>query len=537
MKELAGTGALIRLILRRDRILLPIWILWFAALPTFFATGFAELYPTATERQAFAETAGNNPGMVAIYGPLFDSSIGGLLAWRAGIIPIIVALGQPPHCHPPYKDRGRSRDGVKLLGSTVCPARHAPLAAALIVTVAANLVLATLLALGLMSEDLPAGGSIALGLAFATVGCVFAAVAGVAAQLTEGAGAARGTAISFLGLAVLLRVAGDVSGEDSGWSWLSWTSPIGWAQQARPFADERWWVFVLAASGFVVLAVVAYALSSRRDVGSGLLPPRLGPATASPALRSPLALAWRLHRVLLLGWTAGFVVMGVIFGAYHRVRLGNAKRQPTIENSVRATGRAQAGLADASLSAMMGLLGLVASGYAIQAALRLRAEEEDLRAEPILATSVSRLWWSSSHLLFAIVGPAAALATAGLVAGLIYGAQHRRRRRRATACVGRCPGATARRVGAGRNYGSPLRPTTPVRRARELGCVLGIFLLLGQFGELLQLEQWMLDISPFTHIPNLPGGEVSALPLIWLVVVAVVLTVVGLIGFRRRDIL
>jgi ABC-2 type transport system permease protein len=46
----------------------------------------------------------------------------------------------------------------------------------------------------------------------------------------------------------------------------------------------------------------------------------------------------------------------------------------------------------------------------------------------------------------------------------------------------------------------------------------------------------MLDISLFTHIPKLPGGEVSAEPLIWLVGVAAVLTIAGLVGFRRRGV-
>ena len=533
MKGLAGTGALIRLILRRDRILLPIWILWLAALPTFFATGFEELYPTGAERQAFTETGGSNPGMVALYGPLFNSSIGGLIAWRAGIIPVIVALVSLLTVirHTRAEEKAGRRE---LLGSTVV-GRHAPLAAALIVTVAANLVLATLLALGLISEDLPIGGSIALGLAFATVGCVFAAVAGVAAQLTDGAGAARGAAISFLGLAVLLRVAGDVSGEDSGWSWLSWASPIGWAQQARPFADERWWVFALAAGGFAVLVAVAYMLSSRRDVGSGLFPPRPGPSTASPVLRSPLALAWRLHRGLLLGWTVGFVAMGAVFGGITDSVSDMLNDNPQLKTLFEQLG-GQAGLADTYLSAMMGLLGLVASGYAIQATLRLHSEEEELRAEPALATTVSRLRWSGSHLLFAIVGSAVALATAGLVAGLIYGLS-----------IGDVGEELPRVLGAAlvqlpavwvlTGITLALYGLLPRFAASASWGALGVFLLLGQFGELLQLEQWMLDLSPFTHIPNLPGGEVSAQPLIWLIGVAVVLVAAGLIGFRRRDIL
>ena len=55
-------------------------------------------------------------------------------------------------------------------------------------------------------------------------------------------------------------------------------------------------------------------------------------------------------------------------------------------------------------------------------------------------------------------------------------------------------------------------------------------------GASLQLSHWVLDVSPFTHTPKLPGGMVSAAPLVWLSAIAVALPVVGLLGLRRRDI-
>jgi ABC-2 type transport system permease protein len=64
---------------------------------------------------------------------------------------------------------------------------------------------------------------------------------------------------------------------------------------------------------------------------------------------------------------------------------------------------------------------------------------------------------------------------------------------------------------------------------------LTICLLVGFVGTAMQLDQWMLDVSPFTHLPRLPGAEVTATPLVWLVAIAVVVGVAGLAGFRRRD--
>ena len=74
------------------------------------------------------------------------------------------------------------------------------------------------------------------------------------------------------------------------------------------------------------------------------------------------------------------------------------------------------------------------------------------------------------------------------------------------------------------------------------GCVaigwtaVGLAVLLNLFGPVLQLSPWVLDVSPFTHIPRLPGGTVTATPPISLSVIGIVLCAVGLAALRRRDI-
>ena len=64
---------------------------------------------------------------------------------------------------------------------------------------------------------------------------------------------------------------------------------------------------------------------------------------------------------------------------------------------------------------------MLAAGYAVQATLRLRAEEAGRRAEPVLATAVAADRWAGSHLVVAAAGSAAVLAVGGLLAGLAYG--------------------------------------------------------------------------------------------------------------------
>jgi ABC-2 type transport system permease protein len=65
---------------------------------------------------------------------------------------------------------------------------------------------------------------------------------------------------------------------------------------------------------------------------------------------------------------------------------------------------------------------------------------------------------------------------------------------------------------------------------------VGLVVAIALFGQVLQVSHWVLDISPFTQTPRLPGGTVTAEPLLWLCLAALAFAVTGLIGLRRRDI-
>ncbi|MFR9779713.1 ABC transporter permease [Micromonospora sp. MS34] len=527
MTTLAGTRHLVRLILRRDRFLLPLWVLLLSVLPMTYAASFFDLFPTAAQRAAYAAGTARNPSIVALLGPLYGESVGALAAQRGGFLLVIVGLASLLTVirHTRTEEEAGRRE---LLGATVL-GRYAGLTAALLVTYLADLLLGLLTAAGLASTGLPAAGSYAYGFAVALTGVVFATIGGLAAQLTETAGGARGIGIAVLAAAFALRMVGDTAAND----WPSWLSPLGWAPRVRPYAGERWWVLVLPLVVSALVAAVAYPVSVRRDLGAGLLPARLGRPTAGPALAGPFGLAWRLHRGQILWWSVGFGLLGLILGGAAKAAGRSVEGNPQLEEIMARIGGAT-GLADAYLGATLSLAGLAAAGYGVQAALRMRAEEVAGRTEPLLATETHRSTWLLSHAAFALLGPAVVLAATGLATGLTYGLSVHD----VPAELPRMLGAALAQVPAAwvlAGFAVLLFGLLP-RLAPVAWGVLAVCVLLGQLGAVLKLSQWLLDVSPFTHTPQTLGPGWSATPLWTLTALALALSALGLASFHRRDV-
>jgi ABC-2 type transport system permease protein len=64
---------------------------------------------------------------------------------------------------------------------------------------------------------------------------------------------------------------------------------------------------------------------------------------------------------------------------------------------------------------------------------------------------------------------------------------------------------------------------------------LGACFLLWFLGPLLDLPGWILDLSPYEHVPQIPAAGFAAGPLLGLTAVAAAITAGGAIGFERRD--
>src|SRR5206468_2710101 len=150
LTSLTGTGRLLRLALRRDRVMLPVWLCALTASVLSTAAAFRGLYPTPESREQIAASIGRNGSLRALYGPLFaPDSIGGLTAWRievfgavlVGLMNLVVVVR--------HTRAEEETDRLELLGAGAV-GRHAPLTAALVTAWAADLVLALLVWAGLV---------------------------------------------------------------------------------------------------------------------------------------------------------------------------------------------------------------------------------------------------------------------------------------------------------------------------------------------------------------------------------------------------
>jgi ABC-2 type transport system permease protein len=187
---------------------------------------------------------------------------------------------------------------------------------------------------------------------------------------------------------------------------------------------------------------------------------------------------------------------------------------------------------DQFLALSVSISALIATGFATQSALRLRTEEAAQRAEPLLTAPVGRSRWAWSHLAIALGGSKVLL----LVLGLGFGI--------AAAISARDAGQLPRLVGASLAYAPALWVFIGLAAAlfglapRIAGAtwgLLGVLAFIAFIGPLLRLPDPVFDLSPFEHVSRLPVADFDVVPELVLSVIAAALVGVGLIAFRRRD--
>ena len=519
---MTGTRIFVRTFLRRDRWMLFWWILggtvlYFSQAPSVDAT-----YTSQAEFDTAAASMEGNVALIAMTGPARAlNTVGGQVAWQAMAFGAVVA-GLMSMFIVGRHTRAEEESGRDELVRSTAVGRYAPIVAALVVAAVASVLMGVLITLSLLAYGLAVAGSISIGLALTLTGLTFTGVALVAAQLTDGTRAMYGITGAVIGVAYVLRAIGDVT--ENG---LSWLSPIGWGQAMRPYAGELWWPAVVPVVATALLVVAGLALFGRRDVGAGMWAARPGPARGSG---SSLRLAWRLQAGSVIGWTLGVFLLGLSFGS-----IGNDVEE--IMGSSDATAellQASGDLSAAFYAFAILMIALIGAGFTISSALRPLGEEDAGRVETMLATSLPRRVWLLGHVSVTVLGSAIVLLAGATGLGLGF------------ALVTGDSGAFARYLEAMVPYVAPVLLLAAaarllhgvVPRLAFLAWVgLAVCVVVMFFGQLLSFPQWLIDVSPFSHLALTPAEDARWTPVVVVAVVAAVVSVIGQVGFRRRDVL
>lgn len=517
---LEGTGLLLRFALRRDRVLAPAWVLALSAMVLLSAAATGPLYDTAAERVAAAEALNASPAVVALYGPILDTSSLGELSMTKMTVLYAVFVAFMGVVLVRRHTRVEEETGrAELVGATAVGA-HAPTAAALAEAVLASVALGLLAAAGNISAGLPAVGSLLFGASWTGIGLVGAAIALVAAQVSSSARTDGFLASAAIGALYLLRAVGDATSA----SWLSWLTPFGWGTQLSAWSAPRAWLLAGYPLLATLLAVAAVALRRRRDLGAGVVPDRPGPAEGSLRLRDVAALVWREQATALVGWTVGIAVIGVLMGSIIP-SIGSMLGSDDARRLIESMGGVGA-LQEVLVSALASVIAVVVTCYGISAIIRAAGDERDGRTETVLATTTSR-----RRLLLA-VSASALLGTTWLL--LVSG--------------------TATALGRGEGI-DPVGAALVQAPAVWLVLALGLLLLsvhsrwaiagwalvaacvsLGQVGESLDLPGWMVGLSPYHHVPRYPSESFVWRPELVLTLLALAVLSATWWRYRSRDI-
>jgi ABC-2 type transport system permease protein len=490
--------------------------------------GYRNTYPTLKDRLSFVHAFGGNASVRLFYGKPYDLlTVGGYSAWRVGgILSIFAAMwGLLAAVRALRAEEDAGREELVLAG--VVSRRDAYLAA-LAAIGAGAVALWLALCLGLIAARLAVGESAYLALATVSVVPVFAGVGAFASQLAPTRRVALELSSAVLVVALVLRVIADTS---SGLDWLRWATPLGWAEELRPFTGSQPFVLILSLAATALLLVIAGLVSVRRDVGNGLLTARDSAPPRPRLLSSPTALAFRDELGSFTGWLLGTGFFALIIGLIS-TSVSSAGISANLQRQLQKLGAV-------SITKPSGYIGLSFLFFVLAVSLfscaqiaAARHEEAEERLETLFALPVDRRRWLAGRLALALAGALALSLAAGVFAWAGAALQNAHVSLESMLEAGaNCLPVALLFLGLAA-LAFALLPRASVGIAYGLVAVAFVWQL---FGGLLGAPHWLLDLSPFQHVGLVPAQAFKLDAAAVMLALAVLSAAAALLLFRRRD--
>ena len=527
---LTQAQALVARALRDARVRTLAFAYLFALYAYIQPVAYRSAYPKMSDRAAFARSFADNKAVRIFYGePHNLLNVTGYAAWRVGgtlaIFAAIFGLFAAVRALRTEEDAGRME---VVLASGV--ARRTAFAAAMAAVAVTVVVLWLAEFAGFALSGLPLGGSAYLALATVSIAPVCAGVGALASQLAPSRRLALELGGAVVGLLFLLRVIADTAG---GLGWLRWTTPLGWAEQLRPFAGERPLVLVLPALATALTLAGAWRLAAARDIGTGILASRDSADARLELLSSPIAQTLRSERTSLLVWLGSVGAFGYVLGVLAK----SSSSAGISQNLNRALGK----LGSGTILTPTGYVGfafiffiLVVSLFACAQVGAARHEEAEGRLETLLSLAVGRRRWLAGRLLLAACGAALIAVVAGLLTWL--GVES-----------GGASIPLPKLIEAGANclpaallfLGLAALAFAIVPRA-SAGIAYGLVALAFLWdlvGSLLGGPSWLVKLTPFARVGLVPAQAFQTTDALAMLAIGAAAGLLALWAFRRRDLI
>jgi ABC-2 type transport system permease protein len=511
-----------------------VWTIGFAYLFAIYSyiqpAGYRGAYPTASDRIAFARSFATNKGLRLLYGQPHDvATVAGYTAWRVGgVLAIAAALyGLLVAVRATRGEEDSGRLELVLAGSvsrhTVSLAAVAAIGLGIGILWVAELV-------GYVTGGLPVGGSAYLALATISVIPVCAGIGAVGAQLAP----SRRIALELGGIVVavlfVMRVIADTV---TGFGWLRWATPLGWAEELRPFAGPQPVVLLLPIVTTGLLLFLAARLSAARDVGTGVLPAR---DTAEPKLRllgSATAQGLRGQRGPMVAWAITVAAFSFILGTVAK-SISPADVSKSLQKEIAKLGSGAITTPTGYLAFLFSIFAVAICAFVCLQVGSARQEETDQRLETLLALPLDRRRWLAGRLAIAL-GAAAVLALgSGLLgwAGATAGGATISLPRMLEAGANALPVSILFLGIAALAYAIAPRPSPAISYG-----LLALAYLWQLAGSLLAAPKWLLDLTPFAHVALVPAQPFRTASAAILIAIGVIAAALAVIRFDARDLI
>lgn len=525
----AGSGTLTRFIFKRDLVNLLIWIISLAGFVIALVPIFENLITSGTETMVMAEMM-KNPAMIAIAGPVYGAdnyTTGAAYGNMMLVFSVMIAGAMNIFLVSKHTRQDEELGRLEVIRSLPV-GRLSNLASSIIAAVIVNVILAIASGVGvyvLRENGMDFEGCMLFGAALGVIGLLFASCTAVFCQLTSNNRTVIGLSFSFMLVLYMMRAVGDVSSEV-----LSVISPLGLILRTQNFVNNYWWPIWLVLAISIVLIISALILASRRDLGRGLFAEKSGKRHAPIWLSGAYGLAIKLLRVSIVVWVITIFVFaamyGSVFGELDRFISSNEMLQAIFSQSTEYS------LVEQFIVLLMSIMTIIATIPALQFMGRVSTEEKRGHTEHLIGRSISRYNQMSAYLSIAFivsiilqilaafgfwsVGSMVLESTPSLkiflVSALLY-----------------LPVIWV-------FIGTSMVLTAYLHKFTFLVYVyLGYAFVSVYLGALAGFPEWTKKLTPFGYIPQYPIEEIKIIPIIVIVGIAISLAIMGLLGYRKRD--